>query len=145
MARFSPHGVNPFLDLGLAMTLGSTARWGAASSLPSSNPVPPEVGLLRSLFLLRVLRHLWTTPMDGTTKLKQISNARAHGQFIITPPIIAYGCCQVSTSRTMLSTSEWKHKDGNFGKYNYERLFNAVVELFKNPAGAWTIETLAWY
>ncbi|KAJ7760883.1 hypothetical protein DFH07DRAFT_957414 [Mycena maculata] len=106
------------------------------------DPLAPEVGLLRSLFLLRVLRHIWTTPssaMDGATKLKQISNARAHGQLIITPPMIAYGCCQ---ARTMLSTSEWKRKDG---KYNYERLFDAVVELFKNPAGAWTIETLAWY
>ncbi|KAJ7782538.1 hypothetical protein DFH07DRAFT_949329 [Mycena maculata] len=100
------------------------------------DPLVPEVGLLRSLFLLRVLRHIWTTPssaMDGATKLKQRTRAW---------PVDHYAANDRVWARTMLSTSEWKRKDG---KYNYERLLDAVVELFKNPAGAWTIETLAWY
>ncbi|KAJ7211476.1 hypothetical protein B0H12DRAFT_1079579 [Mycena haematopus] len=106
------------------------------------NPDTPEVGLLRSPFLLRVTRHIWTSPssaFDGADKLKVICNARAHGQFTVTPEMIAYACCQ---ARTMLSTSEWTRKDG---KYNYESLFDGVVKLFKNPTAKWTVETLAWY
>ncbi|KAJ7701362.1 hypothetical protein B0H16DRAFT_1748596 [Mycena metata] len=82
------------------------------------NPRAPEVGLLRSLFLLLVTRHIWTSPrsaFDGAQKLK---------------------------ARTILSTSEWTCKDG---KYNYELLFNAVVKVFENPTSPWTVETLAWY
>ncbi|KAJ6516980.1 hypothetical protein DFH09DRAFT_1332652 [Mycena vulgaris] len=107
------------------------------------NPTDPEKGLFRSKFLLRVIRHIWTTPssvMDGADTLKKVSNARAHSQFRMNGRMIGYGCSQ---ARTLISTSDWTAKDGS---YNYEKLFNAVVALFEDdPTDPWVIDTLTWY
>ncbi|KAJ7668961.1 hypothetical protein B0H17DRAFT_1209840 [Mycena rosella] len=106
----------------------------------SYDPKDPEKGLFRSPFLLRVVRHIWTTPssaMDGADKLR--GNARAHGQFKVIGRMIGYGCVQ---GRTMLCTSDWADKDG---AYNYEKLFNSVVELFESDTtDPWVTETLQW-
>ncbi|KAJ7750239.1 hypothetical protein B0H16DRAFT_1549981 [Mycena metata] len=102
----------------------------------------PAIGLFRAPFLLRIGRHLWTTPssaMDGATSLKTISNARAHGQFIVTREMIGYICCH---GRNMLSTADWAVKDG---AYNYQKLFNKVVKLFKKDNDPWVVDTLKWY
>ncbi|KAF7341461.1 GLOBIN domain-containing protein [Mycena venus] len=98
----------------------------------------PQAGLFRSLFLLRVARHLWTAPssaMDGAERIKAICVARAHGQYRFTKEMLGYGC-------TMLSTSDWTSRDG---KYNYEDLFDNILELFEDPTDTWAIETLGWF
>ncbi|KAJ7486556.1 hypothetical protein FB451DRAFT_771356 [Mycena latifolia] len=109
----------------------------------SYDPKAPEKGLFRSQFLLRIIRHLWTAPssaMDGAEKLKKISNARVLGQYRMQGRMVGYGCTQ---GRTMISTSDWTVKDG---AYNYEKLFNSVVELFENdPADPWVVDTLNWF
>ncbi|KAJ6566487.1 hypothetical protein B0H19DRAFT_1257696 [Mycena capillaripes] len=81
--------------------------------------------------------------MDGASKLKKICAAHAHGKYIMDAEMLGYVGCQ---ARTMLSTSAWTIKDG---KYDYEKLFNNIVELFqsdpKHPDDVWAAETLAWY
>ncbi|KAJ7115176.1 hypothetical protein C8R44DRAFT_794206 [Mycena epipterygia] len=100
----------------------------------------PECGLFRSQFLLRVLRHLWTAPssaMNPEAQLSPVCNARAHGQLTMIGPMVGYGCVQ---ARTMLSTSDWTTKDGN---YNYVKLFDSIVALFEtDPTDAWVVDTL---
>ncbi|KAJ7033958.1 hypothetical protein C8F04DRAFT_605830 [Mycena alexandri] len=100
-------------------------------------------GLLRGPFVPRILCHLWTAPASALfrpDKIPKRCNARAHGVFKIVPEMIAYGVVQ---GRTLLSTADWDVLDGHF---NYEDLFNAVMELFTDPEGAtWAKETLAWY
>ncbi|KAF7371651.1 hypothetical protein MVEN_00020900 [Mycena venus] len=44
--------------------------------------------------------------------------------------------------RTMLSTSDWTSCDV---KYNYEDLFDNVLELFEDPTDTWAIYTLGWF
>ncbi|KAJ6549891.1 hypothetical protein B0H19DRAFT_1264780 [Mycena capillaripes] len=121
---------------GCKLTNGKPAL--TASNFPSCfyadgayDPADPRHGLLRSPFLLRVARHIWTAPasaMDGASKLKKNCAARAHGKYIMTPEMLGYVRCQ---ARTMLSTSAWTSKDG---KYDYEKLFDNIVQLFEpNP------------
>ncbi|KAJ6566116.1 hypothetical protein B0H19DRAFT_1257391 [Mycena capillaripes] len=109
------------------------------------DPAKPRQGLLPSQFLLR-RASFWTAPasaMDRASKLKKICAARAHGKYIMDAEMLGYVGCQ---PRTMLSTSAWTIKDG---KYDYEKLFNDIVELFqrdpKHPDDVWAAETLAWY
>ncbi|KAJ7119212.1 hypothetical protein C8R43DRAFT_1137099 [Mycena crocata] len=107
------------------------------------DPAKKQLGLFRSLFLLRMFMHVWTGPNSAKTGIKtvpKICNARAHSQFVATGRMIGYVCVQ---ARTMISTSDWGTKDG---KYNYERLFESVVALFEtNPTSPWVVETLEWY
>lgn len=42
----------------------------------------------------------------------------------------------------MLSTADWAVKDG---AYNYQKLFNKVVKLFKKDNDPWVVDTLKWY
>ncbi|KAJ7222725.1 hypothetical protein B0H12DRAFT_1241080 [Mycena haematopus] len=102
----------------------------------------PEKGLFRSHFILRILRHIWTAPasaLHGVKKPPKICNARAHGQFSITPEMLGYACGQ---ARTLLSTSDWTIKDGS---YDYEAMFNNIVLLFEaDPTDPWAVETLEW-
>jgi hypothetical protein len=45
--------------------------------------------------------------------------------------------------RTMISSSEWTRKDG---EYDYVKMFDKVVKLFTDhPTDPWAIETLDWY
>ncbi|KAJ7670436.1 hypothetical protein B0H17DRAFT_1209305 [Mycena rosella] len=95
-------------------------------------------GLLRGHLLLRVLRHIWTahgSALCGLNngELPAICNARAHGVFVVDPEMIA---------RTMLSTSEWKVRNG---PYDYKELFDSIVKLFADPDDPWTKDTLDWY
>ncbi|KAJ7032118.1 hypothetical protein C8F04DRAFT_1262283 [Mycena alexandri] len=103
-------------------------------------PVIKGIGRWSARVAAPVTRHIWTSPssaFDGAEKLKMICNARAHGQFTVIPPMIAYACCQ---ARTMLSKSEWTRKDG---KYSYESLFNTVIiKLFENTTAPRTVDTL---
>ncbi|KAJ7023892.1 hypothetical protein C8F04DRAFT_1303644 [Mycena alexandri] len=100
-------------------------------------------GLFRGPFVPRILRHLWTAPASALSRVDKIPNrcnARAHGVYKVVPEMIAYGVVQ---GRTILSNTNWDVLDGHF---NYEDLFNAVMELFTDPDGAtWATETIAWY
>ncbi|KAJ7146244.1 hypothetical protein C8R44DRAFT_845460 [Mycena epipterygia] len=81
------------------------------------DPTDPERGLFRSEFILRVLRHLWTAPSSAMDLEVRLSPAR-----------------------TMLSTSDWATKDGN---YNYVKLFDSIVALFEtDPTDAWVVDTV---
>ncbi|KAJ6549819.1 hypothetical protein B0H19DRAFT_183535 [Mycena capillaripes] len=136
---------------GCKLTNGKPAL--SASNFPSCfyadgayDPADPRHGLLRSPFLLRVARHIWTAPasaMDAASKLKKNCAARAHGKYIMTPEMLGYVGCQ---ARTMLSTSAWTSKDG---KYDYEKLFDNIVQLCEpnpeDPDDLWAVETFAWY
>ncbi|KAF8130925.1 hypothetical protein K438DRAFT_2032079, partial [Mycena galopus ATCC 62051] len=106
------------------------------------DPDDPEKGLFRSQFILRVLRHIWTAPssaLHGAKKVPRMCNARTHGQMKVTPEMLGYACVQ---ARTLISTSDWTHKDG---KYNYEKLFANVVDLFEvDETDVWAVETLEW-
>ncbi|KAJ6512469.1 hypothetical protein C8R45DRAFT_1087637 [Mycena sanguinolenta] len=87
------------------------------------NAEDPEVGLFRSAYLLRIGRHIWTTPssaFDGAQVLKQVTYV----------------------ARTLISQSEWKQKDG---KYDYQKLFDSVLKLFAKLDDPWAVETLEWY
>ncbi|KAJ7736774.1 hypothetical protein DFH07DRAFT_966756 [Mycena maculata] len=105
----------------------------------------PKRGFLRSPFLLRVTRHIWTAPgsvRNGIKKgkLPPHCNARILGVRRIVPEMIGYSCAQ---GRTMLSTSEWSPTDGS---YEYGEMFDAVVRLFKkDPTNPWAVDTLEWY
>ncbi|KAJ7021550.1 hypothetical protein C8F04DRAFT_1313797 [Mycena alexandri] len=108
----------------------------------SFNPQDPSQGLFRSPFLLRVARHIWTTPttaFDDSGKVPKNCKARAHGQYTWSGEMMGYICGQ---ARTMISASEWTSKEG---AYNYERMFNSVVKLFENKTDAWVVDTLAFY
>ncbi|KAJ7691312.1 hypothetical protein B0H17DRAFT_1201167 [Mycena rosella] len=102
-----------------------------------------DKGLLRSPLILRVLRHVWTTPSSTLFGLDNgiphICNARLHNVFTVDKEMIGYAGVQ---ARLMLSTTEWKPRDGS---YNYEDLFKSIVNLFEDPEDLWARETLAWY
>ncbi|KAJ7787027.1 hypothetical protein B0H14DRAFT_3506027 [Mycena olivaceomarginata] len=58
----------------------------------------------------------------------------------MTPEMI--GCAAVQ-ARTMLSTKDWRRRDGAF---NYETLHDQVVALFSGlPGDEWAVDTLAWF
>ncbi|KAJ6478899.1 hypothetical protein C8R45DRAFT_833021 [Mycena sanguinolenta] len=104
----------------------------------------PLLGLFRSAFLLRVTRHIWTGPssaMDGAERIRAICAARAHGKYDFTREMLGYLLSRPQ-ARTMLSTSDWTTRDG---QYNYETLFDNVLELFEAPMDEWARDTLAWY
>ncbi|KAJ7077955.1 hypothetical protein C8R44DRAFT_896104 [Mycena epipterygia] len=110
----------------------------------SFDPNDLDKSLLRGEFMLRVFRHLWTAPKsalfglsDG--RLPPICNARLHGTLTADPEMIGYTGVQ---ARTMLSTAEWKSRDG---AYDYEALFTSIVNLFEDPEDPWAKDTLAWY
>ncbi|KAJ6556399.1 hypothetical protein B0H19DRAFT_141933 [Mycena capillaripes] len=42
----------------------------------------------------------------------------------------------------MISTSDWKTKDC---VYNYQKLFDSVLDLFADAKDRWAIETLDWF
>ncbi|KAJ6560868.1 hypothetical protein DFH09DRAFT_1364702 [Mycena vulgaris] len=98
-------------------------------------------GLLRGHLTLRTLRHIWTAPasalygLDGA--IPTICNARLHGVLKVDAEMIAYAVMQ---ARTMLSTADWKFRDGSF---DYEVFFDSIVQLFANPDDQWTKDTLA--
>ncbi|KAJ7732771.1 hypothetical protein B0H14DRAFT_3517583 [Mycena olivaceomarginata] len=51
--------------------------------------------------------------------------------------------CGAVQARTMLSTKDWRHRDGAF---NYETLHNQVVALFSGlPSDEWAVDTLTWF
>ncbi|KAJ6488771.1 hypothetical protein C8R45DRAFT_929479 [Mycena sanguinolenta] len=68
--------------------------------------------------------------MDGATKIKKICAASAHGSFHITPEKLGY------------VGVHWTDKDG---KFDYEKFFNRIVDLFADADDPWVVETLEWY
>ncbi|KAJ7686356.1 hypothetical protein B0H17DRAFT_1204268 [Mycena rosella] len=102
-----------------------------------------DKGLLRGPLILRVLRHVWTAPSSALFGLDngipRSCNARLHNVFTVDKEMIGYAGVQ---ARIMLSTTEWKPRDGS---YNYEDLFKSILNLFEDPEDPWAWETLAWY
>ncbi|KAJ7029924.1 hypothetical protein C8F04DRAFT_1398203 [Mycena alexandri] len=108
----------------------------------SYDPRDPSKGLFRSPFLIRVARHIWTTPttaFDDSGKVPKNCKARAHAQLTWEGEMTGYICGQ---ARTMISTSDWTSKDG---AYNYEHMFKSVIKLFEKKDDAWVTDTLAFY
>ncbi|KAJ7868069.1 hypothetical protein B0H14DRAFT_2572560 [Mycena olivaceomarginata] len=111
-----------------------------------SRPLVIAKGCWRSIFRSPVTHcqahPQQTTPssaLHGAKKIPRMCNARTHGQTQVTPEMLGYACAQ---ARTLISTSDRTHKDG---KYNYEKLFANVVELFEaDEADTWAVETLEW-
>ncbi|KAJ6526539.1 hypothetical protein DFH09DRAFT_1371670 [Mycena vulgaris] len=109
----------------------------------SYDSVDLDKGLLRGHLTLRTLRHIWTAPasalfgLDGA--VPNICNARFHDVFKVDAEMVAYAVVQ---ARTMLTTADWKPRDGSF---DYEVFFNSIVELFADGEDPWTKDTLAWY
>ncbi|KAJ7627109.1 hypothetical protein FB45DRAFT_1029467 [Roridomyces roridus] len=104
-------------------------------------------GLFRSLFIVRILRHIWVSPTlgkDGADRLPPTCNARAHAQFTVPGRMVAYACV---LGRTALTTYIWERKAGGC---NYVRMFNEVVDFFERPGDdeddedPWIAETLKW-
>ncbi|KAJ7115218.1 hypothetical protein C8R44DRAFT_928204 [Mycena epipterygia] len=104
----------------------------------SFDPNDLDKGLLRGI----------SSPLDGAKsalfglsdgRLPPICNARLHGTLTADPEMIGYTGVQ---ARTMLSTAEWKSRDG---AYDYEALFTSIVNLFEDPEDPWAKDTLAWY
>ncbi|KAJ7651839.1 hypothetical protein B0H17DRAFT_1215142 [Mycena rosella] len=102
-----------------------------------------DKGLLRGPLILRVLRHVWTAPSSALFGLDngipRSCNACLHNVFTVDKEMIGYAGVQ---ARIMLSTTEWKPRDGS---YNYEDLFKSILNLFEDPEDPWARETLAWY
>ncbi|KAJ7032121.1 hypothetical protein C8F04DRAFT_668433 [Mycena alexandri] len=108
----------------------------------SYDPRDPSKGLFRSPFLIRVARHIWTTPttaFDDSGKVPKNCKARAHAQLTWEGEMTGYICGQ---ARTVISTSDWTSKDG---AYNYERMFKSAIKLFEKKDDAWVTDTLAFY
>ncbi|KAJ7468187.1 hypothetical protein FB451DRAFT_1401433 [Mycena latifolia] len=107
------------------------------------DPENMDHGLLHSHLLLRVLWHMWTTPSSALFGLEDglspRSNAKYHGVFQVLPEMI--GCAAIQ-ARTMIATDDWKRQHGS---YNYEELFNTIVNLLADPDDPWVEETLAWF
>ncbi|KAJ7051637.1 hypothetical protein C8F01DRAFT_1174407 [Mycena amicta] len=92
----------------------------------------PWVGLFTGPLFVRVARFLFTGPGSAWKGFSGAlpdarSVARLCNVWKITPRMVGYVACQL---RTMLSKSDWAAKDG---KYDYEKLFKMVVELFDQP------------
>ncbi|KAJ7315107.1 hypothetical protein DFH08DRAFT_715802, partial [Mycena albidolilacea] len=110
----------------------------------SFDPDNYDKGLLRGELLLRVIRHIWTAPSSAILgpedEIPAVCQARIHGKYKMTPEMI--GCAAVQ-ARTMLSTKDWRRRDGAF---NYETLHDQVVALFSGlPGDQWAVDTLAWF
>ncbi|KAJ6552937.1 hypothetical protein B0H19DRAFT_1263374 [Mycena capillaripes] len=110
----------------------------------SYDPDNWDRGLLRGDLLLRTVRHIWTGPSSACTGLKDgipaVCNARLHAKYTVDPEIIA---CAATQARTMLSTKDWKLRDGSF---NNEEFYDAIIKLFSGlPDDPWAVETLDWY
>ncbi|KAJ6460254.1 hypothetical protein C8R45DRAFT_1109134 [Mycena sanguinolenta] len=75
--------------------------------------------------------------MDGTERIRAICAAYAHGKYDFTKEMRDYVCCN---ARTVLSKLDSTTHDG---QYNYESLFNSVLELFEEPMDEWARESLA--
>ncbi|KAF8185496.1 hypothetical protein K438DRAFT_2019998 [Mycena galopus ATCC 62051] len=111
----------------------------------SYDPDNYDQGLLRSAFLLRVFRHIWTGPSSALCGLDEgippVCNARlANNKFTATPRMIG---CAVVQARAMICSRDWARRDG---KFNNQVLFEQVVELFAGlPTDPWAVDTIAWY
>ncbi|KAJ7156269.1 hypothetical protein C8R46DRAFT_1226496 [Mycena filopes] len=108
----------------------------------SFDPDDTEKGLFRSPFLIRIARHIWTTPgnaFDDSGKVPKACKARSHGQLTWTSEMIGY---ITSQARTMISTSDWTTKDQAF---NYERMFKSIQALFADETDPWVIDILGFY
>ncbi|KAJ7714857.1 hypothetical protein B0H16DRAFT_1477780 [Mycena metata] len=105
-----------------------------AGPFPQSVPPTCEAPSVDFTFLMYI-----TTTFDDSGKVPKNCKARAHAQYTWSGEMIGYICGQ---ARTMLSTSDWTTKEG---AYNYERMFNSVVKLFKNKTDPWVVDTLAFY
>ncbi|KAK6977146.1 hypothetical protein R3P38DRAFT_3237772 [Favolaschia claudopus] len=108
----------------------------------SFNPDDPENGLFCSQFILRVLRHTWTTPssaIDGCTKIPKICHANGHRQFKVT--LEAWLRMRSSPNHDLD-----KRMDGRrTAPTNMTRCSDNVLALFEaDETDPWAVETLEW-
>ncbi|KAF7317524.1 hypothetical protein MKEN_00839000 [Mycena kentingensis (nom. inval.)] len=108
-------------------------------------PGQRKVGLFRGFLVLRVLRHIWISRKFAITGLAEDAGipgacaARRHRVSNVTPRMLGIAICH---ARTMLSSSSWMQKDGD---YDYLEMFNKIVDVLeseKESVVVWAKETL---
>ncbi|PPR03035.1 hypothetical protein CVT24_012266, partial [Panaeolus cyanescens] len=122
--------------------------WPEGGFIPG--PENRDVNLLRSPLLVRVFRHIFTTP---TSALKRVDDtitksvqgmAKKEKMTSVTPAAIGYACVMLRHAATTVSM--WDKDDRSF---NYQLFFDLVVSLFdKSDEVAdieWIDETLKWW
>ncbi|KAJ7208338.1 hypothetical protein GGX14DRAFT_395992 [Mycena pura] len=103
-----------------------------------------HIGLFRSLFVIRILRHIWTSPSSAFTgnarRIRTDANCRTHDWFEMNPEMVAYA---VSQGRTMLGKHDWADSEPGKNGYDFALLWDTVVEMFRKPGyEEWAAETL---
>ncbi|KAA1471035.1 hypothetical protein DENSPDRAFT_836974 [Dentipellis sp. KUC8613] len=105
-----------------------------------------DKGLCRGYFLLRVGRHLITSPSSATKSTPgscsaKPSKAKIHGITKVTPYLIAYFALH---ARFLISTMEtWGREDGSF---DMQQFYQNIVNLFEDDLECqWSIDTLKWW
>ncbi|KAF8955164.1 hypothetical protein BDZ97DRAFT_1860264 [Flammula alnicola] len=100
-------------------------------------------GLFRGPLLLRVYRHIFSSPLSAFDKTKRgnkPSQAEKHGITQVEPRGIAYA---VLHARMAISGLGWTQRDGFFDN---EDFFDNVANMFlRQPESAWAKETLHWW
>ncbi|KAF9033896.1 hypothetical protein BJ165DRAFT_1534448 [Panaeolus papilionaceus] len=109
-----------------------------------------EVNLLQSRILVRVYRHIFTTPSSALKDLNDTITKSVQGMAKkekmtnVMPASIAYACVMLRHAATC--TTSWDQHDRSF---NYQRYFAIVVALFdKDDEDAdieWIHDTLKWW
>ncbi|KAJ7187589.1 hypothetical protein GGX14DRAFT_409060 [Mycena pura] len=93
-----------------------------------------HIGLFRSLFVIRILRHIWTSPSSAFTgnarRIRTDANCRTHDWFEMNPEMVAYA---VSQGRTMLGKHDWADSEPGKNGYDFALLWDTVVEMFRKP------------
>ncbi|KAJ7206481.1 hypothetical protein GGX14DRAFT_396873 [Mycena pura] len=103
-----------------------------------------HIGLFRPLFVIRILRHIWTSSSSAFTgnarRIRTDANCRTHDWFEMNPEMVAYA---VSQGRTMLGKHDWADSEPGKNGYDFALLWDTVVEMFRKPGyEEWAAETL---
>ncbi|PPQ66264.1 hypothetical protein CVT24_007282 [Panaeolus cyanescens] len=115
-----------------------------------AGPENCEVNLLRSNILVRIYRHIFTTPSSALKNLNDTITKSVKGMAKkekmqhVTPASIAYACVMLRHAATCATS--WDQHDRSF---NYQKYFSIVVALFdKSDEDAdieWIDDTLKWW
>ncbi|KIJ89513.1 hypothetical protein K443DRAFT_117882, partial [Laccaria amethystina LaAM-08-1] len=100
-----------------------------------------DKGLFKGYLLLRVYRHIFTSPSSAIGKVRKgtkPSKAQIYGMKRASGRTIAYACVQ--TRFLLNNLNSWSTVDGHFDLHTF---YNNIVALFEmNPRSPWVVETL---